>query len=354
MKELKNFIITISLTGILTIIGLIIASKIFIPKWIDHNNNMMSFIIKGFYKEQKNSLDVIFMGNSDVYRGVSPMKLYEEMGVTSYNFVSAGQRMWIAKPILEEALRFQTPKVIFFNVDSVFYTHVASDGNYHKVYDNMPLSLNKITGVFDSNYASPKSKKLTHFLPILMYHNRYSELTKEDIEYAFYDYSNPLKGMDLVASKIPYTQGNYYMSHNDDNKVDIPTKNKEYLDNMLELCNKKNIELILMELPSAESWSNEKSAAISEYAKEKNIKFIDMNLDAVLAEMNFNWLEDTSDGGDHLNIFGAEKTTTYLANYLKENYNFENHKNDNNYSNWNKQYEEYLKFKDKEIEIALK
>lgn len=349
MKEFKNFIITIALTLVMSLAILIIASCIFIPKWTNHDGNMMTYIIKGFYEEPKNSLDIVFLGNSDVYRGVSPMELYNQTGITSYNFVSAGQRMWITYPMFEEVLKKQNPKMIFLNVDAVFFTSNASTGNYHKVYDQMPLSKTKIAGVYDENYELEDDTKLKHFLPIITYHNRYGELTDDDFKYAFYKSPNPTKGMDLVAIKSPYISETNYMEYTDE-IASIPEKNKKYLDKMTELCTKNNIEFVLFEIPSADSWNYKKSNAIRIYAEENNLRFIDLNYEEALDNMEFDWQTDTSDGGDHLNIFGAEKVTTYLANYLKENYDFVNHKEDEKYSYWNEQYKEYLKIKAYELE----
>lgn len=353
MKAFINFITTIILTIIVSLLILFVSSNILIPKWIDHDGNMMSFIIKGFYQEPKNSLDIVFMGNSDVYRGVSPMALYEKTGITSYNFVSAAQRMWIAYPMLEDVVRTQNPKIIFFNVDSFFYTSQGTIGSYSKVYDNMPLSKAKIKGVYDPKYEI-NDNKIEHIFPIFAYHSRYGELTEDDFKYAFYNYSNPTKGMDLVAVKKPYEGGNSYMSNYDKSPATIPEKNIEYLDKMNETCKKNGIELILMELPSADSWNMAKHEAVSQYAEARELKFIDLNLDSTIEKMNFNWKEDTSDGGDHLNIYGAEKVTTYLAGYLTSNYDFTSHKDDKKYSKWNEQYKEYLNIIEKEKNDAEK
>ena len=338
MDSVKNLIITLVLTCIMSFVILWGASKVFIPKWLTDEDNRMSYIIKGFYKEDKNSLDVVFTGNSDVYRGVSPMHLYDETGITSYNFVSAGQRMWIAYPLLEEMFKTQSPKIVFFNVDEVFFQSNASIGNYHKVYDNMPFSVTKIEGVFDYNYKRNVGSKLSHFLPIFAYHSRYNELNREDFKYAFYDYTDYLKGMDLVKYNIPYVDNTDYMAYTEE-VAEIPEKTKVYLDKMKELCEENKTELILFELPSADSWSYKKSNAISKYAKENNLKFIDFNL--VLDEMSFDWLKDSSDGGDHLNLYGATKVTDYFVKYLNDNYDFKSHKNDKNYTLWNEQLEKY-------------
>ena len=176
MKAFLKFLLTMVLTLVLSLCVLTIASKIFTPKWINHDMNMMTFIVKGFYKEPKNSLDVVFMGNSDTYRGVDPLIMYHEYGITSYNFVAAGQRMWTAYTMFEETLRTQNPKIIMFNADGLFSTNQASSGNYSKVYDNMPFSLDKIKYVFDTNYKKKrKIERLSHLLPIFSYHDIYKK-----------------------------------------------------------------------------------------------------------------------------------------------------------------------------------
>ena len=48
----------------------------------DHNNVR----IEGFYREEANSLDVLFVGASEVYSDYSPVYAYEKYGFTSYNY----------------------------------------------------------------------------------------------------------------------------------------------------------------------------------------------------------------------------------------------------------------------------
>ena len=44
---------------------------------------------------------------------------------------------------------------------------------------------------------------------------------------------------------------------------------------------------------------------------------------------------DTVDKGDHLNLTGARKVTRYLGNYLKENYELPDHREEQSYREWN-------------------
>lgn len=349
MKDFKKFILTLILTFIMTLPILVYCSNLFMPKWVDHDGNMMTFIMKGFYKEKKNSLDVIFTGNSDVYRGVSPMVLYEKYGITSYNYVSSGQRSWTAYAMLEEILKYQHPQIIMFNVDELYFDNQSTLGNYNKVYDNMKFSSAKIKAIFNKTYENSKTNKIKHFLPILSYHSRYNELTKTDFKYANMNHINPTKGMDLIAKSIPLKYNNNYMSKTNEIR-NIPEINLYYLNKMKELCAKKEVLFILFEVPSPDSWNYKKHNALEAYAAKNNLKFLDLNI--YNKEIGINWDMDSSDGGDHLNIYGAEKVSNYIADYLDENYNLPDRRNDNTYKNWKKQLEEYKQIKKHEIDLT--
>lgn len=352
MKDFKKFILTLILTFIMTLPILVYCSNLFIPKWISHDNgNMMSFIIKGFYAEDKNTLDVVFTGNSDVFRGVSPMVIYKKYGITSYNYVSSGERSWMAYGMFKEVFRLQNPKIILFNVDELYSDNQPSDGNYSKAFDNMKFSKVKIETIFDNTYEKAKTKKIGHIMPILSYHNRYIELTKEDFKYSIYDWSNPTKGMEITAISQEFIDINNYMKRNN-NLETLPEINLKYLNKIVELCKREKTELILMELPSPDSWSYSKHNMFKHYAEKKGLKFLDLNLHN--KEIGIDWKQDTSDGGDHLNIFGAEKVSNYIADYLNENYDLPDRRSEKKYSNWNTQLKDYEKIKQYEIDLIGK
>lgn len=343
MKKIKIIIYSLLFIFII-ILGLQISSKIFIPKWLDNKDNMHTWISKGFYEEEKNSLDLLFIGNSDVYRGISPIVLWDDYGIASYAYTSAGQRVWTAYYMLKEALLYQKPKVVVFGVDAVFSDNDSSKANYHKAFDNMKNNSVKFEAINDVVYNFTLEEKISFYLPIIKYHSRYNELSKNDFKYAFYNYHFAYKGLDMTTKIKPYKNGYDYMDKVEE--IKISDKVKKYLDGIVKLCNDNNIELVFTELPSADSWNLSKSEAINNYAKENNIKFIDLNKEKI---DGFDWMNDTSDGGDHLNVFGAEKVTKYLGEYLTSNYQFINHKNEANYKQWNLDSKKYHEDKDARI-----
>lgn len=322
-------------------------TKIMIPKWTTPKDNRMTYIIKGFYKEPKNSLDVIFMGNSDVYRGISPIALWDEYGIASYNFVSSGQRMWTAYYMMEECFRYQKPNLIVLNMDSAFNETSSSESNYRKTFDNMKMSKNKLKAITDSSFKNKKTEMLSYILPLTRYHSRWNELEDKDFQQAFKNEKFDFKGMDLNTDVEPYNYDNKYMSK-ENSEENIGPKAYKYLEKMIDLCKENNAELLLIELPSADSWSKDLSDKTKEFAEQHNLRFIDMNLN--YKEFGFDWKSDTADSGDHLNIYGAEKVSKYLGKIIKEEYKIPDRKNDTNYSSWNEssiKYHEIVKKEEK-------
>lgn len=315
-----------------------IITKILIPKWITVEDNRMTYIVKGFYEEPKNSLDVIFMGNSDVYRGISPITLWDEYGITSYNFVSSGQRMWTAYYMLEESLKYQNPKLIVLNMDSAFNESQSSESNYRKAFDNMKLSKNKIEAVKDPVFNNSGEEILSYILPITRYHSRWTEIEDEDFLKAFENRRFSYKGMDMTTVVEPYDNGYEYMKRDHSNQQ-IGENCLKYLEKIINICKERNIQLLLIEIPSADSWSKELSDKTNTFAEQHGLEFIDMNLNA--NDFGFDWKLDTSDGGDHLNVYGAEKVSRYLGKIIQEKYDILDHRNDLKYEEWNKDSEIY-------------
>ena len=53
------------------------------------------------------------------------------------------------------------------------------------------------------------------------------------------------------------------------------------------------------------------------------------------------WENDTFDGGDHLNLFGARKMTKYLGDYLASECDLTDHRGDPAYRSWQELWTSY-------------
>lgn len=311
---------------------LFLISPIFVPKWNTSDDNYSGSVVRGFYAEKEGSLDVLFMGNSDMYRGIIPIELYDNYGIASYAITSPGQRMWTGYYVLEDALKHQKPKVIFYNVDSIGSTDPSAESNYRKAFDNMKWSTTKIKAIlFDDAFEFSLMKKVAFVFPVLRFHDRLSDLTKEDFTLSYGTHPFEYKGYDLTVKTNGHSDGQSYMENKGEEFV-IPDKTLKYLDMFVEKCKSEGITLVLTEVPSSESWSYAKSETLAKYAKEKGVTFLDLNKHN--DEIKIDWKTDTPDKGDHLNIYGAEKVTKFIGKYLDENFDLPDRRLDKNYSIW--------------------
>jgi hypothetical protein len=119
------------------------------------------------------------------------------------------------------------------------------------------------------------------------------------------------------------------------------------IEDIKKICDDNNCKLVFVSMPLKVSYNTDRNKKISKYAKENNIEFIDFN--DINNKVKIDWNKDSlDDNGNHLNIYGAETIGKYLSNYLKTNYNFEDHRNDPNYQNWNDDLEKYNQRKQKD------
>ena len=98
--------------------------------------------------------------------------------------------------------------------------------------------------------------------------------------------------------------------------------------------------MILYSTPSVKNWNYQRHNAVLDFANNKNITYLDLNLE--VDKLGIDWDIDSRDAGDHLNYYGAIKITDYMGDYLNSLNILKSHKNDKKYDSWNKAYQRYL------------
>lgn len=373
----KAIIKIICFTGIFFYI-LAILNQLLIPKWYYPNNIVnepTGRVITGFYAEEKNSIDVIVLGTSHMAYGFSPMEVYENFGIKSYNLATSVQPIQSSYYIIKEALKYQNPKVICLDASSLFLS-VQDSTKWRFILDQMPLSINK------SDYAVTIERKFNNqsyisaILPTYRYHERWKELTKEDFS-SFYRnthffnkgyYMCPAQTVgtasidsmneimdDMLARDKQWTY-EYIQEKYQEETDESPLYTAELMDNNIEwllkirdLCTDAQVEFMLVKIPTVHSpllyesaWTRERSQKVKALSDEFGLQFLDLLYDL---DIGINWETDTADGGSHLNLLGSQKVSSCLAQYWMEHYSLKGVKD----INWEKDLATYRKMR----EIAL-
>ena len=292
-------------------------------------------MISQYYNETKDH-EVIFIGDCEVYANFSPMVMYEEEGIKAYVRGSSQQLVWQSYSILEETLKYETPKVVVFNVNALRYSEPVSEEYNRLTIDYMKWSKQKVDIIKSS---MTEDENIWYYLfPILRYHSRYDKLTEEDFEYLFKRKDNTFNGF-LVNKNIKPAG-------------DLPVQRKlasyqfedicyNYLDKITKLCKDNGIQLVLIKAPSLYPyWYDEYDEQMKKYAEENDVDYY--NLKNYVDEIGIDYSVDTYDGGLHLNLTGATKLSEFFANILMENYDLTNYKGDPLYEQKLKEYKEYV------------
>lgn len=284
-----------------------------------HNNTKASGMdspsARGFYAEPENSIDLFFIGNSDAYCGFSPMELWKSYGYTSYVCGEAKQHVPQAIKLLKEILKKHKPQVIVLETDSFFTSGSTFDQLTHT-----------LTAMANTMF------------PLLRYHDLWKQFKLSDLWQApEYSTRSMEKGQKLSNKIEPYTGGPY--TKETEQAREFPPGVELLLNDFRDICAENNITLLLVEIPSASSWSYEKHNAVQAYADANNLPFLD--LDIRQAELGFDWSTDTRDAGNHLNCRGAQKVTAFVGNYLHEHYDLPDHRAEPAYDQWNRDFEQY-------------
>ena len=309
-KLIRFFIIIAALTFIL--LFLFALQRLLMPKYSGEIRE--GALIDDFYAEQQHDIDVLILGDCEAYENISTVTLWEEFGINSFIRGSARQTMWQSYYLLEDTLRFAAPQVVVLNVLPLIYNEPQSEAYNRMTLDGMQWSPAKIGAIFAS--MTEEETFISYVFPILRYHDRWSELTDEDVAYIWkkpvVSYNGYLMNTGIKpAENVPtgrvlgdYTFGSVAMA---------------YIDRIRQLCEEKGIRLLLMKAPSLYPyWYNEYEEQVCAYAQTYNLQYI--NYLELQEETRIDYLTDTYDAGLHLNVYGAEKLARSLGTVLKNDY----------------------------------
>ena len=295
-----------------TLIFIIIFSVSFfllMPRYNIDKYDILDIAEYEILEEKKDTVDVLFVGDSLVYSAISPMEIWNEYGFTSFDCSTPAQLIETSYNQITRAIDTQHPKVIFLETNVVFRDK-SKRSNERKLDDFV-----------------------NRYIFIQDYHDNWkSVLFGEDI-------INVNKGYIFIKKVKSADRKNNYMVQKEE-EIYIPEENIEYFEKIIDACNENNIKLVLISIPSMKSWDYAKVEYVKNISNKYNLEYLDMNENNPL---KIDWEKETKDQGSHLNYIGAKKVSEYLGNYLSKNNLVESHKDDEKYDSWNKSYDKYKK-----------
>lgn len=276
-----------------------------------------------YVEEEKDSVDMLFLGSSLVYCDVIPAVIYEETESSAYVMAAPQLTMSQTYFYLRHCLKTQSPSIIFIESAGLLFPKYMEYSRINIGY--MPFSLNRLGATF---LAAEKEEWLGLMFPPYLYGSLWEDAFDIEKELGKKFLFDPLGGytyLNETVSQDKNTERNLFEFENSDLE-----NNAKYLEKIIDLCNKNNIRLIFYSSPMYKPFEARQYELIEETLNKYNAEYIDFNKDQKV--FDFNREEDYYDIF-HLNIRGAVKFSREVARITND---YEYNKKPHNTEVWSK------------------
>lgn len=284
--------------------------------------------------------DVLYFGTSHVMYGINPLEIWNDYGITSYNWGSPTCSIPSIYWKLMNILDYSTPKLVVIDCLRVTWTYKSYNTyRLHEAFDAFPLSYTKWKAVNDLMKDQARMEdgmiysdldRFNLLFPLSAYHSRWDQIGAADFNYQFVD----TKGCEF---EINVAEPREISNTTEKAELTEEMQGVIYLRKIIEECQNREISVLLTYLPyPTDEKGKKESNVIQQIADEYGVNYINFtDIDVV------NYDTDYSDPTSHMNITGQKKVSEFLGNYIIENYDIEDKRNDINAAQWNSWYSTY-------------
>lgn len=327
---------------VIVVMILNVLSEIFIPgqkkSLAKYNGEVTHFDL--LYKEPYNSLDVIFLGSSHIYSGISPMEMWNTYGIAGYNCTSSSQCAYKSYHFLVDIFKYQKPKVVVFDLMSLFIDESIDEISNRSALNYMRFSPNFLTTVHHSLNRENGETMESYIFPVLRYHSRWEELSQ--VDFSIQKQRDCAKGYDMrygtkCMVKLTEDKFSFLKEQPTDVAAGIVEKSAGYIRDMVELCRQNGAQMLFIKTPVSD-YTHEKGNAMQKFADECGVKLVDYN--RKWDELGLDYKVDFLDTV-HLNLNGAKKLTKCLGKTLVDDFGMPDHRGEAEYDSWDKDYSMY-------------
>ena len=274
---------------------------------------------KAFYLEPRDSLDVVFLGASEVSADVSSVYLYELTGLTGYQLSSDSAPATVYLSQLREILSRQRPQLIVVEANGFLVGDVDdlyNDAKIRTFLDPTPLSERKL----DTMERLPLQEEPASYLfPFLKYHS-FWEHPRALLNYAPSRALTLWRGYSLLKGYItrPVRMDERELAPLPDEPRELCHEDVwKYLREFTDFCAENDLPVVFARFPHELSSKQEVNA----YRRFLSVKgWLEENgwpcLDLQTCQPEIGLLREDYYNESHLNVYGQEKFTAYLAGKL--------------------------------------
>ena len=289
----------------------------------DHNRQR----VKGFYLEEKDSLDLVLMGASEVYSDFAPGYAYQKSGVRSYLYSTQSNTILNYKSQLKNILSRQKPDVILIELNGALYnddTEVTKEANFRNYADNVPVP-DKWEWMWQNNVPN----KGEYLFPVAKYHSVWTDFP-ENMKYQRTVWNDRLRGYNYLKGVLNETKifrqtqrpMNDTLKDSANSKAPLTPLQEQGLRDLLSFCKSENLtNVVFARFPHIvvkRTYSRfERGNTVGDIVREYGFDYLnyELNFEETGLDLNRDFYNL-----DHLNVYGQQKFTSLLTGKLTKDY----------------------------------
>lgn len=274
--------------------------------------------MNGFYLEENDSIDVVLIGPSPIYTDFYSPLAYEEQEFTSYSIATGVMGGTMYPSAIREVLATQDPQLYVFDLSAFCYEVQNDEAALRRWIDSIRNKDNRNETIEE---LVPEEEKNSYKIPFLKYHSNWTNI--DHCVAAMFDViAQKKRGYSITKSYTVYS----FIDQDEIGEVlyDFSDEGLDALKKLLGFLKDQKINNVLfVRFPYKDAVTN----------GDRYLQGIDLILEAdydVLdycnttknvhkGDIQFDYKRDYCDK-EHLTVFGAEKLTKHLAEYINTQY----------------------------------
>lgn len=295
---------------------------------------------------EEQDLDVICIGGSSLLTYWQAVRAWNDYGFTSCSYATNNLPIEAPEYLMGYGLEYHQPELWVIEMRSfMFYKNEIVEGGLRNSADAMnvtsPIRYKYIYTYLKNRPWPEDIDILSYYLDIIYYHENYWNLHNENswknLFNTYYDHVYQNEGWEWRDNwcNVEKPEG-----FDTDKEAILDTYVEQTLKSLLEYCKQNNQNVLFVATPfetnkEYKMMCNTYKRMIESYGYE----FIDGNM--FYDEMGIDFSMDFSDPS-HVNLFGAEKFTRFLSEYIVTHYDLPDHRGDAEYNVWDGYYQKFL------------
>ncbi|WP_179353360.1 hypothetical protein [Winogradskyella vidalii] len=324
---------------LLVFVAILASLLVYFDSFFIENDNSSVSSYRTVYEEEKESVSLVFLGNSHQGKGLDTNIINAKCETNSIKINGGGINIAQIYYNLLETLKYQSPQIVAIET----WALIDKGVRYNKIIDssgNLMASPYKME--YNKRFGKAKYKeiasiypksKLFHMFNAFRFHENWQDTEKWSKSlYSKFTYSASERSLDKKINwHLSFDRVKKYNEKTFSTEgMELTAYEEKYINKIIDLSNSNGFKILFYSVPVYRPFYNKTKEGFDVVHKEikrisknhKNVDFFDLNSLTTGFDYTCMMNEKVSDN-QHVNYKGQIKTSALLANYLNNNYSLE-------------------------------